>query len=114
MTIEEINKKAEELTLTAQTMDGALRLVAEECAEVIQASLKYIRSESCSYIDKDKVFNNLAEEIGDVESAMIGLKALLSAENLEFNELVRSIRESKVKRWESRIEAEKGNTTLDK
>lgn len=108
MTNEEIEKKVEELNLKAETLDGALRLLAEECAEATQACLKYIRSLDCNFIDTENALKHLAEEIGDVELAAIGVKTLMKINNPEFDDLIHSSEEYKVKRWATRVESEKG------
>ena len=68
MTTEQMNEKLAEIALKAQTLDEQLKNLAEECAELAQAALKYTRSLNHDYIDTDRALENLAEEIGDVEN----------------------------------------------
>lgn len=108
MTTEQIDRNMAKISLTERSEEQEMRYLAEECAELAQAALKYIRAFKVNYIDEAESLNNLAEEIGDVENVIAGTKALISKKNPQFLELIRSSREYKTKRWVNRIEAETG------
>lgn len=83
MNVEEKNAR---IALAVQTIDDAMRQLAEECSELTQAALKYLRSFTQPYVDKEKAISNLIEEIGDVENIIAGTKAILT--NRSYPDLV--------------------------
>lgn len=108
MTTEKIDEKITEIALKVQTLDEQMKNLAEECAELAQAALKYTRSINHAYIDSDRALENLAEEIGDVENSIIGTKAIILQKFPNFQTKIDANRDYKVRRWASRIEAESG------
>lgn len=108
MTTEKIDRNMAKIALAERSEEQEMRYLAEECAELAQAALKYIRAFDVSYISETDAMNHLAEEIGDVENVIAGTKALIAAESPFFLEVIRSSREYKIKRWVDRIEAETG------
>ena len=82
------------------------RQLSEECAELIQAVNKYQRySSRCSSepIEYDwKYYQNVVEEIADVEVMLEQMKILLNINN----EAVESIKEKKVNRQLERMKKE--------
>lgn len=68
-----------------------MRMVQEECAELIQAVSKYIRS-------KESGFNNLCEEIADVEIMLAQLRLILDKDKY-----IDSIKDLKLKRLQSKL-----------
>ena len=108
MTTEQMNEKLAEIALKAQTLDEQMKNLAEECAELAQAALKYTRSLNHDYIDTDRALENLAEEIGDVENTIAAANALIIKNNPKFQTKIDANRDYKIKRWASRIEKESG------
>ena len=108
MTTEKMNEKLAEIALKAQTLDEQMKNLAEECAELTQAALKYTRSINHNYIDSDRALENLAEEIGDVENSITATKAIISQAFPNFQTKIDANRDYKVRRWASRVEAESG------
>ena len=87
MNVEEKNAR---IALAVQTIDDAMRQLAEECSELTQAALKYLRSFTQPYVDKEKAISNLIEEIGDVENIIAGTKAIIT--NRSYPDLVIDLR----------------------
>lgn len=66
--------------------------LVEECAELIQAVNKYRRARGtgqATHISEKEAFNNLVEEIADVENMLEQLKYLLKIPQEEIEEVKR-------------------------
>lgn len=103
-----------EMTLQTRTLEKELRQMAEECAELTQASLKYIRTDEESYVKYEKALANLAEEIGDVENVIAGVKALMSVKHPDFQKTIDESREFKARRWTARAIEDGAKIDIDK
>jgi len=71
-----------------------LKMVAEECAELIKAVLKFDRKTNGSNI------GNVVEEIVDVEIMISQLKVILSRYDLDLEWMLKEYKETKLKRLE--------------
>lgn len=108
MTTEQMNEKLAEIALKAQTLDEQMKNLAEECAELAQAALKFTRAVNHKYIDSVRAMDNLVEEIGDVENTIAATKAMILEIDPTFQVKIDASRDFKVRRWASRVEAERG------
>lgn len=84
-------------------LDSQLEKLAEECAEVVQAALKYKRNRDTT------TMVHLAEEIGDAQILMDQI-AVLCPEIPEYSRMFRAL---KIKRELDRIEEQKVEGTFD-
>lgn len=103
-----VDQKMAEMALRVRTMEKEMRQLAEECAELTQASLKYERACEDDNVDYQKALRNLAEEIGDVENVIAGVKAMMNIKHPEFTQMINDSREYKAYRWALRIKKDKG------
>ena len=79
----------------------------EECGELIAACNKYKRTLGFGYLtscSKKKAFENLIEEMADVENCFIAIKDLLGIDQEQIDKII----EAKDERIEKRIEESKG------
>lgn len=79
----------------------------EECGELIAACNKYKRTLGFGYLtscSKNKAFENLIEEMADVENCLIAIKDLLGIDQAQIDKII----EAKDDRTEKRIEESKG------
>lgn len=79
----------------------------EECGELIAACNKYKRTLGFGYLtscSKKKAFENLIEEMADVENCLIAIKDLLGIDQEQIDKII----EAKDERIEKRIEESKG------
>lgn len=79
----------------------------EECGELIAACNKYKRTLGFGYLtscSKKKAFENLIEEMADVENCLIAIKDLLGINQEQIDKII----EAKDERIEKRIEESKG------
>lgn len=79
----------------------------EECGELIAACNKYKRILGFGYLtscSKKKAFENLIEEMADVENCLIAIKDLLEIDQEQIDKII----EAKDERIEKRIEESKG------
>ena len=79
----------------------------EECGELIAACNKYKRTLGFGYLtacSKKKAFENLVEEMADVENCLIAIKDLLGIDQAQIDKII----EEKDERIEKRIEESKG------
>lgn len=79
----------------------------EECGELIAACNKYKRTLGFGYLtscSKKKAFENLVEEMADVENCLIAIKYLLGIDQEQIDKII----EAKDDRTEKRIEESKG------
>ena len=79
----------------------------EECGELIAACNKYKRTLVFGYLtscSKKKAFENLIEEMADVENCLIAIKDLLGIDQAQIDKII----EAKDDRIEKRIEESKG------
>ena len=79
----------------------------EECGELIAACNKYKRTLGFGYLtscSKKKAFENLVEEMADVENCLIAIKDLLGIDQEQIDKII----ETKDDRTEKRIEESKG------
>ena len=79
----------------------------EECGELIAACNKYKRTLGFGYLtscSKKKAFENLVEEMADVENCLIAIKYLLGIDQEQIDKII----EAKDERIEKRIEESKG------
>lgn len=79
----------------------------EECGELVAACNKYKRTLGFGYLtpcSKEKAFENLVEEIADVENCLIAIKDLLGIDQAQIDKII----EMKDDRIEKRIEESKG------
>ena len=95
------------LALMTRGVDYFYRLLAEECAELGQASLKYIRArEGDTPITEAEAREHVLEEIADAMNALDGVKQLLRPDELI---AVKEIREEKQRRMQHRLWGGGGN-----
>lgn len=79
-------------------LENILCILAEECSELSQAALKYRRAElDMTPKSKEEAFNNLIEEIADVESCILQIKLLFP--NVSLDKKAGIIKEQKSKRF---------------
>ena len=79
-------------------MENVLCILAEECSELSQAALKYRRAElNMTPKSKEEAFDNLVEEIADVESCILQIKLLFP--NMNVDKKAGIIKEQKSKRF---------------
>ena len=79
-------------------MENVLCILAEECSELSQATLKYRRAElNMTPKSKEEAFDNLVEEIADVESCILQIKLLFP--NMNVDKKAGIIKEQKSKRF---------------
>ena len=79
----------------------------KECGELIAACNKYKRTLGFGYLtscSKKKAFENLVEEMADVENCLIAIKDLLGIDQAQIDKII----EAKDDRTEKRIEESKG------
>ena len=79
----------------------------EECGELIAACNKYKRTLGFGYptsCSRDKAFENLIEEIADVENCLVAIKDLLEIDQAQIDKII----EEKDDRTEKRIKESKG------
>lgn len=79
----------------------------EECGELVAACNKYKRTLGFGYLttcSKKKAFENLVEEIADVENCLIAIKDLLGIDQEQIDKII----EMKDDRTVKRIEESKG------
>ena len=79
----------------------------KECGELIAACNKYKRTLGFGYLtscSKKKAFENLSEEMADVENCLIASKDLLEIDQAQIDRII----EAKDDRTEKRIEESKG------
>jgi NTP pyrophosphatase (non-canonical NTP hydrolase) len=97
--IEKIKKIADYYKLEKQS-----RQLAEECAELIQATSKYMRYQESSYASTVdwKYLQDICEEIADVEVMLAQIKYLLNINPKAIEE----IKKKKIDRQLERIEKE--------
>ena len=79
----------------------------EECGELIAACNKYKRTLGFGYLtscSRKKAFENLIEEMADVENCLIAIKDLLEIDQTQIDKII----EAKDDRIEKRIEESKG------
>lgn len=79
----------------------------EECGELIAACNKYKRTLGFGYLtscSKKKAFENLIEEMADVENCLIAIKDLLGIDQEQIDKII----EAKDECIEKRIEESKG------
>ena len=84
----------------------------EECGELIAACNKYKRNLGFGYLtscSKKKAFENLIEEIADVENCRIAIKDLLEIDQAQIDKIIKEKDDRIAKRIiEKRIEESKG------
>lgn len=108
MTTEKIDECIREFTLRTCNLESQLEATAGECSEFANAALSYLRSSHYGYISEDQALERLAEEIGDVENMITGIKAMINQYSKSFEDKIISSRENKVRQWGSRIESDCG------
>ena len=97
--MEEVKKIADHYGLSKQQ-----RQLSEECAELIQASSKYMRYKEVSDAQDRiwKYIQNVVEEIADVEIMLEQIKYLMHISD----ECIQDIKKRKIERQLERIEQE--------
>lgn len=92
-------KYLEEIRSKLKTDDVVIQLT-EECCELSQALMKYLRLYSANppKADEYDVLNNIREEIADVELALEQLPS-----DLNNREAVNTWKEYKIERWVKRL-----------
>ena len=78
-------------------------ILQEECAELISACSKYKRTIGFGFITacpKQKAFDNLVEEIADVENSIIAIKELLHIDQKDIDKIIYEKDERSIRRIE--------------
>ena len=79
-----------------------LRQMAEECSELVQAALKYIRAlRNETPMRTDEAIEHLTEEIADVQLMIDAVSAAVLSER-DVDDL-QAIKEQKLDRWKTRM-----------
>ena len=79
-----------------------LRQMAEECSELAQAALKYIRADlKETPMRTDEAIEHIVEEIADVSLMIDAVSATVLSERDVDN--VQAIKEQKLDRWKTRL-----------
>lgn len=102
-----MNKELKD-TIIKKQGDLLYTTLSEECAELIQACSKIIR---CKYTDKNNIelFNNICEEINDVEMNLELIKVQIFIDYLAYGyDIDKNTVSDKIKEW-NRIKTEKLN-----
>jgi NTP pyrophosphatase (non-canonical NTP hydrolase) len=81
-----------------------VRLLMEECGELVQAGNKILR-----YTDSNKTRDNLLEEMVDVSIMIEQIRTLFNYDDLEWNDM----EQYKINRCKKRFMEEVGTTTND-
>ena len=101
-----MNKKLKKICKN-QSVDSCIFLLEEEAAELIQAASKYRRSHikkdyvPMTTLKKSKAYDNLIEEIADVELLIREVKYMLSIKDKEINEAMDKKLKRAIKRTET-------------